>query len=183
VTHDGRGQALAEFLIWIQDDDRCNNIEILGGTWCASSNISSLISNDFICVVRGRRVPAHFDTKTIKDWSGAHSERRLSRETVVSCAFNSSEFSLDDRIVHVDLVDMFTNFKVHIPFCSLRRDRKVQRIVACSQPIYNAGVLEARWPGLMRYWVLYYASHPQSFSFSLPYFTFHILETGQVLGV
>jgi hypothetical protein len=160
VTHDRRGQAVAEFLIWIQDRDECDNIEIIGGNWCGASNASSFISDNFSCVVRGRRFPAYFDTKMIKDWTGA-SSKKVARETVVSCVFSSSDFSLDDHTVHLDWVDAFTNFKVVVPLCSLKKDRQIGRIVACSQPIYNAGYMEARWPGLLQYWVLYHASYPQ----------------------
>jgi hypothetical protein len=157
VTHDGRGRAVAEFLIWIEDHEKCENVDIIGGNRCAASNASSLISSNLSCVVRRRRSPARFDTKMIKNWADSRS-----RETVVSCVFNSSDFSLDDHTVHVDFVDTFSSFKVRVPLCSLQRDRQIHRIVACSQPIYNAGHLEARWPGLLQLWVLYHASFPQT---------------------
>jgi hypothetical protein len=158
VTHNGHGRAVAEFLIWIQGDDNCGDVIVIGGTHCASSNISSMISNtNFRCVVRGRTVPAQFDTKMIRDYSDP--SREFAKESVLTCAFNSSDFSLDDRIVHVDLVDTVTHFKATVPFCSLHRNRRIHRIVACSQPIYNADFMEARWPGLLQTWVLYHASH------------------------
>ena len=162
VMHDGHGRAVAEFLIWIQGDDKCGDVDVIDGFLCASSNISSLIFNaNFSCAVRGRNVSAKFETMMIRGYSDP--TREFTKESVLTCSFNSSDFSLDDRIVHVDLVDTLTNFKATAPFCSLPRSRRIHRIVGCSQPIYNADFLEARWPGLLQTWVLYHASHHHLF--------------------
>ncbi len=165
VTHDGHGRAVAEFLIWIQAWDEYGDT-VISDTYCASSNVSSLISNvNFSCAVRGRNVSAKFETTMIRDYSDP--TREFTKESVLTCSFNSSEFSLDDRIVHVGLVDTSTDFKATVPFCALHRGRQIHRIVACSQPIYNADFLEARWPGLLQTWVIYHASHYNLFCFTI----------------
>ncbi len=51
-------------------------------------------------------------------------------------------------------------FKAVVPMCSLPRSRPIHKIVACSQPIYNADFLEARWPGVLQSWVLYHVKPP-----------------------
>jgi hypothetical protein len=66
-------------------------------------------------------------------------------------------------------LDPSSNLKGVVPLCSMQRDRQIRRIVACSQPIYNANFLEARWPGVLQAWVLYHARFPRipPFSFRL----------------
>lgn len=83
VAHDGRGRAVAEFLIWIQSEASCSEVEVIGGVFCASSNASLSVTNtNFSCAVRGRQVPAHFETKVIRDYSDT--SRESSKESVLT---------------------------------------------------------------------------------------------------
>ena len=162
VTHDMRGRAHFEFLVWFEADGNCGDLHYFN-THCTSFQMPDM---NLSCSVFGHVVPAQIETKIL---SGK------SRESVVSCSFDSSllrqPFSVDDHIVHVHLNGPLLNFRAVIPMCPLHRDRLVKRIVACSQPIYNADLLETRWPGILRSWVLYHASFPH-----FPFFT-HVKVT------
>jgi hypothetical protein len=137
VTHDRHGLAVVEFLVWFEADGMCDACESL-------PNLKLNLS----CSVFGHVVPARIETQS-------HTKPR---ESVVTCSFKSSAFSMNDRTVSVTLMDPSLNLKAQVPFCSLQRDRHIHRIVACSQSIYNADLLEARWPGVLQAWVLYHAS-------------------------
>jgi hypothetical protein len=151
VTHDMRGRAHAEFLVWFEADGECGDLHFFN-THCTSFQMPDM---NLSCSVFGNVLPAQIETKYL---SGK------SRESVISCSFDSSllrqPFSVDDHIVHVHLNGSLLNLRAVIPMCPLHRDRLVKRIVACSQPIYNADLLETRWPGILRSWVLYHASFP-----------------------
>jgi hypothetical protein len=145
VTHDRHARAVAEFLVWFEANDRCGEIMEHGN--CMSFSISDL---NLSCSVRGNSVPAHVETR--KYMLNGHP-----RESVVSCSFKSSAFSPDDHTVNVHFAHASTNLRAVVPMCSLQRDRQIHKIVACSQPIYNADLLETRWPGILQAWVLYHA--------------------------
>jgi hypothetical protein len=145
VTHDRHARAVAEFLVWFEVNDRCG--EIMDHGTCMASSISDL---NLSCSVRGISVPAHVETHQYM--MNGHP-----RERVVSCSFKSSAFSLDDHNVDVHFADASTSLQAVVPLCSLLRDRQIQKIVACAQAIYNAALLETRWPGILKAWVLYHA--------------------------
>jgi hypothetical protein len=146
VTHDRHGFAAAEFLVWFEVDGTCAYSKHIPS--CASSSISKL---NLSCSVFGHVVPAQIETKSL------YGEPR---ESVVSCIFRSSAFSRDDHTVNVHLSDPSSNLQAVVPLCSLQQGRQIHRIVACSQAIYNADLLETRWPGILRAWVLYHARFP-----------------------
>jgi hypothetical protein len=152
ITHDMRGRAHAEFLVWFEAEGDCDDRHYFN-TLCTSFQIPNM---NLSCSVFGNVVPAQIESKFLYG---------KSRESVVSCSFDSSllrqPFSVEDHIVYVHLNGPLLNLRAAIPMCPLHRDRLVKRIVACSQPIYNADFLETRWPGILRSWVLYHASFPQ----------------------
>jgi len=152
VTHDRHGFAAAEFLVWFEVEGTCVYSKHIPS--CASSSISKM---NLSCSVFGQVVPAKIETRSL------HGEPR---ESVVSCTFRSSAFSRHDHTVNVHLSDPSSNLQAVVPLCSLQQVRQIHRIVACSQPIYNADLLETRWPGILRAWVLYHARVPFNPRFS-----------------
>ena len=78
------------------------------------------------------------------------------REAVISCEFNSNLFKRSFGEVLVSMSDSMKGFKLMLPMCSLAKEYSVRKLVACSQPIYNANYLETRWPGVLQAWVLYH---------------------------
>jgi hypothetical protein len=151
VTHDRHGLAVAEFLVWFEADDKCGVSQHHAA--CTSFSISKM---NWSCSVLGHVVPAHIETKS---YLGEP------RESVVSCTFESGLFSLDDHTVNVIFIDPSSKLQAVVPLCSLQRDRPIHKIVACSQSIYGADVLEARWPGVLQAWVLYHARFPRILHF------------------
>ena len=147
VTHDRHGLAVAEFLVWFEADGKCGVSQHTSS--CGSFSISKM---NLSCSVFGHVVPARIETK---------SHLGEPRESVVSCTFKSGVFSLDDHTVNVHFIDPSSNLQAVVPLCSLQRDRPIHKIVACSQSIYSADVLEARWPGVLQAWVLYHARFPR----------------------
>ena len=152
VTHDRRGRAVAEFLVWFEADGSCGDLHYFNAH-CTSSPVTNM---KLSCSLLGHVVPAQIETKVL---SGK------SRESIISCTFDSSAlrqpFALNDHTINFHLKDPSSSLRAVIPMCPLHRGRHVKRIVACSQPIYNADLLETRWPGVLRSWVLYHVRIPQ----------------------
>ena len=151
VSHDRHQRAVAEFLVWFEKDGACDEVIVFGN--CVSAAVSFV---DLSCSAHGIRVPAHIETHTFLELD------RHPRERVVTCTFNSSSFSHNDDAVDVIFDDSSMNLRAVVPMCTLPRERPIRKIVACSQPIYNAGFLEARWPGVLQAWVLYHVGRPPS---------------------
>ena len=155
VTHNREQRAVAEFLVWTEwDEGRCEEI-LPDGYHCASTAVSFL---NLSCSAHGIKVPAHIETYSVEFYDVT--TVTLYQERVVSCVFNSSSFSHSDNAVDIYIHDFSTNLEAVIPMCSLQRDRPIRKIVACSQPIYNARFMENRWPGVLQAWVLYNVARP-----------------------
>ena len=143
VSHN-RQQAVAEFLVWVEQDGTCGEVMAHGN--CMSATVSFF---NLSCSAHGIRVPAHIEAHSFELYGHP-------RERVVSCTFNSSFFSHDDNAVDIYLDDVSSNLRARVPMCMLPRERQIRKIVACSQPIYNARFLETLWPGVLQAWVLYH---------------------------
>jgi hypothetical protein len=155
VTHNREQRAVAEFLVWTEwDEGRCEEI-LPDGYHCVSTAVSFL---NLSCSAHGIKVPAHIETYSVEFYDVT--TVTLYQERVVSCVFNSSSFSHSDNAVDIYIHDFSTNLEAVIPMCSLQRDRPIRKIVACSQPIYNARFMENRWPGVLQAWVLYHVARP-----------------------
>ena len=59
----------------------------------------------------------------------------------------------------VRLVDQTHDLNSSVKLCRLDPQRKIHKLVGCSQPLFNVDQLEARWPGLIRMWVLFYVTY------------------------
>lgn len=151
VTHDRRQQAVVEFLVWYEENDECGDIGHNPHINCISSTFAFV---DLSCSVHGIRVPATVER-------GKFSYFHYPRERVITCVFNSSSFSMHYATLDVHLDDSFMNFQAVVPVCALEHSRPIKKIVACSQPIFNAAFLEARWPGILQAWVLYHVMLPE----------------------
>jgi hypothetical protein len=150
VTHDRQQRAVVEFLAWFENNDECGRV--VAHANCMSSPFSFA---NLSCSAHGSSAPATVDFHQ-------YTLDGHARERVISCTFASSSFASSDSVVDVHLIDPFFAFHALVPMCSLAKNRPVHKIVACSQPIYNAGFLEARWPGVLQAWVLYHVTTPRT---------------------
>jgi hypothetical protein len=136
-----------EFLVWFEEDNNCTSVQNV--LQCFATPVLNFNLN---CSVRSHSVRASLEThKFMLDGRP--------RESVMSCTFGSSLFLQSDGVVKVKLHSSSLALHAVVPMCALEPDRHIRRIVACSQPIYNAGFLEARWPGVLQAWVLYHVRH------------------------
>ena len=148
VTHNQQRHAVAEFLVWFEVNDTCE--EVLLYNHCTSAPIS--LAN-LTCSVGSVTVPAHVETQNFM--LNGHA-----RERVVTCVFDSSLFAPDNHTVVVQF-----DHGQAVALCSLPQHRSVRKMVACSHANYNADMLEARWPGVLQSWILYHvrlSKHHQS---------------------
>jgi len=123
VTHDRRGHADLELLVWFEAESSCNCLDLF---LCNASPVSNL---NLSCSIRGRSVQARLETQK-------YTMNGNQRENVVSCTFKSSAFSLSDDVVLVHIADPFAKLHAVVAFCPLPPARRIGRIVACSQPSY-----------------------------------------------
>jgi hypothetical protein len=147
VSRDRRGVSEVEFLVWFEENNNCTSVENV--LQCFATPVLNFNLN---CSVRSHSVRASLEThKFMLDGRP--------RESFMSCTFSSSSFLQSDGVVKVKLHSSSLALHAVVPMCALEPDRHIRRIVACSQPIYNAGLLEARWPGILQAWVLYHVRH------------------------
>ena len=142
VKHTKNGRAAFEALVWTEIDHKCGTDDIFL-FHCVGNELSFVP----MCEVAGTAVLAVVTQYKV---SGRF------REAVISCDFQLDFFMRNSSEVLITLSDASKGFKMVLPMCSLAANSAVRKIVACSQPIYNAHFLEKRWPGVLRAWVLYH---------------------------
>ncbi|CAF4003831.1 unnamed protein product, partial [Rotaria sordida] len=64
-----------------------------------------------------------------------------------------------DLKLSIRLIDTEHSLNGSVVLCPLDVNRKIYTLVGCSQPLYNVDKLEAKWPGLIRMWVLFYVNY------------------------
>ena len=64
-----------------------------------------------------------------------------------------------NKDLSVRIVDKAHKLDGLVRLCRLDPYRKVHYLVGCSQPLFNIDKLEAKWPGLIRTWVLFYVDY------------------------
>ena len=142
VKHTGQGRAVFEALVWAEYDNKCGpNAVFLHH--CVGQRLDLAV----MCRVAGRAAPGVI-TQDVAS--------QQYREAVVSCDFPADLFKRNTGEVLVDLSDSTKGFSMMLPMCSLAKGAAVRKLVACTQPIYNAKLLEKRWPGVLQAWVMYH---------------------------
>jgi hypothetical protein len=139
----------AEFLIWLEINAHCN--ELCSNVHCTSTAVNL----DIQCLLNGSSVPALVDTKIV------HGK---ARETFLKCDLASIP---QTQSLVVTLLDQRRGFTIDVPLCLLPLDREISKLVACSQPIYNADFIEKKWPGVLQAWVLHHVRYLGFDHFSL----------------
>jgi hypothetical protein len=142
VKHSENGLATFEALVWTEFDMQCGTDDTLIHH-CVGQKLELAV----MCDVAGSSAPGVITQNAV---AMGH------REAVISCVFNANLFKRSFGEVSVSLSDSMKGFKLKLPMCSLAKDYPVRKLVACSQPIYNAQYLEKRWPGVLQAWVLYH---------------------------
>jgi hypothetical protein len=142
VKHTPRQRALFEALVWAEFEDGCGTDDVFT-LHCVGLKLELEIT----CDVAGNTVRGSIRQDLVT---------RRYREAVVSCDFPEHLFKRHVGQVVVTLSDATKGFKMVLFMCPLARETIVRKLVACSQPIYNAQFLEKRWPGVLQAWVLYH---------------------------
>ena len=142
VKHTENGRAVFEALVWAEFDRKCGT-DATFVHHCVGQKLELAIT----CNVAGTTAPGVITQDIVT---------RTYREAVISCDFHSDLFKRTVGEVLVALSDTTKGFNMVLPMCSLAKDTAVRKLVACSQPIYNANYLETRWPGVLQAWVLYH---------------------------
>ena len=142
VQHTESGLAVFEALVWAEFDGKCGTDDTLI-YHCVGQKLDLAVT----CEAVGATVNG-----AIKQDSVASGHR----EAVISCEFNPDIFKRSFGEVSVTLSDSGRGFKMLLPLCALAKGTVVRKVVACSQPVYNAKFLEKRWPGVLQAWVLYH---------------------------
>jgi hypothetical protein len=142
VKHTENGRALFEALVWAEYDMKCGTDETFLHH-CVGRKLELAV----MCDVAGYSAPGTITQDVV---SMQH------REAVISCSFHPDLFKRHGGEVLVTIYDSTNGFELVLPMCPVVKDTIVRKLVACSQPIYNAHLLEARWPGVLQAWVLYH---------------------------
>jgi hypothetical protein len=122
VSHDRRGFADLELLVWFEAESRCNCHD---NFLCNASPVTNFLLS---CSVRGLSVQARHETQQ-------YAMNGNQRESVISCRFKSSALSLSDGIASVLIADPVAKIHAVVALCPLPPDRRIHRIVACAQPM------------------------------------------------
>jgi hypothetical protein len=142
VKHNKDGSALFEAIVWTEIDGVCGTDDVFL-LHCVGHQLALAP----ICEVAGSTVSAVVTQHTVQE---------RFQEAVISCVFRSELFRRNISDVLVKLSDASKAFSIALPMCSLAANTPVRKLMACSQPIYNAQLLEKLWPGVLRAWVLYH---------------------------
>jgi hypothetical protein len=142
VQHTEIGFAVFEALVWAEFDEKCGTDDTLI-YHCIGRKLDLAVT----CEAAGATV--HGAIKQDRVASGH-------REAVISCEFNPDIFKRSFGEVSVTLSDLGRGFKMLLPLCALGKGTVVRKVVACSQPVYNAKFSEKRWPGVLQAWILYH---------------------------
>jgi hypothetical protein len=148
VSRHSAGYA-AEILIWLEKNEVCN--ELTANTHCTSIAVELEIQ----CLLNGSSVPALLDGKFLGG---------KAREAVLRCDWTSIP---EKQPLVITLLDPQKGFTIDVPLCLLPVDREISKLVACSQPIYNAHFMEKKWPGVLQAWVLHHVRYLGFNHFSL----------------
>jgi hypothetical protein len=139
-------RALFEAIVWVEYDNQCgtDSVYLLH---CVGQQLETAL----LCEVAGQSVPAQI-SQPIASYSAPHKHR----EAVVSCKFSDEILQQSSHVLSVTIFDTAKQLIFDLPMCAQEKDAAIQKIVACSQPLYNVNYLEKLWPGIIQAWVLYH---------------------------
>ncbi|CAF1031953.1 unnamed protein product [Adineta steineri] len=82
----------------------------------------------------------------------------MSKEGRLLCPVGPLKIPTSSNLT-VRLIDTMHHLNGSIKLCLLNPYRKIHKLAGCSQPLFNVHQLEAKWPGLIRMWVLFYVKY------------------------